>query len=160
MNFKGHLALSSICAAGAMICAPKVGIDITFQEMDYIVPAIIMGSWFPDCDTHSTSSKIYAAILFVLLIIFSLKRQPWYGIALISPFIAAKLSKHRGWMHKYYLPTGLLVAAYFLPKFLTFEPISSILIDYFFLVPAFCFGIVTHYFGDQIWPWQFKNWRF
>ena len=156
MNFGCHLGISTAISLGIPIIAREIGVPIDQAKEIYIIPAIILGGIFSDIDTESIPSKIYAGFAFIALIILAIKNKPWHGVMLMAPYLAAKISKHRGWTHSIYTVFALLISpliiatiAYLLP--FNVQTISDIINNYYWLIVSFSFGICIHKFLDIKW---------
>lgn len=149
MNFKAHLGIATGIAITVPIITKSVGIEIPEYQLDYVIQAIILGGIFPDIDTHSYPSKIYAGLSIFSLLYFAAKNMIWYGVAFMIPFLLAKVSKHRGWTHSKYTVIALAISPFiiqFIAFFLPFniKQIVKFLENYSWLVWSFCFGMIIH----------------
>ena len=108
--------------------------------------AVYLGANFPDLDTVSIPSMWAARFSILASIYFVFIEKPIYAVIVCMVFIAPKISKHRGWTHKYSTLVLIPVITYF-----SFEVYTLI---------AICFstGLLIHYTTDKINPFKFKNW--
>ncbi len=156
MNFKGH-------ALGAGAVGGIASSVFWFQGLPVLsalgVGGLLwLGGQFPDLDVGSIPGRwfgrlgfLFASLMFGLgLYSNSLAPLVWSSlVGLAALFIQGM--KHRGPMHKYYLPVFLLLLAVF-----------GVFEDELFslLTGAFAGGICVHLLLDGIFPWNFKGWFF
>lgn len=167
MNFVPHLIGSIFAAASVPIIANQIGIKLTHEELNIIMPAIILGGGFPDIDTNSTASRIYIILASMASIYWWQNGTPGYIWFVAGPFIFAKLSRHRGWCHSYFLIVALLCSSWIiiivsaLMSFITSYDIRFI-VDFLnglrVEMSWFSLGIQVHLLLDKKWPWVKKNW--
>jgi membrane-bound metal-dependent hydrolase YbcI (DUF457 family) len=153
MNYPYHLAAGAIAGLSAPIIMKEIGISIPEQQQLAIFPAILLGSIFPDIDTESIPSKIYAAFSLFCLIIFAIKNKPWHGVILMIPYLAAKISRHRGFTHSFKLVISLilipLVVTLLAIIFPSIDWLANLLLDYYITICCFAAGIVIHKILDM-----------
>lgn len=104
MNFKAHLSISTASAAVLTGIAYTLDTGLSEQDVALIAPMVVLGGIFPDVDTESIPSRWYAIIMSLLLPVFWYFDMPWHWIAVLVPYMAAKMFPHRNWTH-----SGLLV---------------------------------------------------
>lgn len=153
MKYQPHLVGSIIMSASFPFLAKEAGINLSFNDLALIMPAIVLGGNFCDIDTESIPSRIYAAIG-TLLTLFWVYSNNYEFIWLIwIPFIAAKMFGHRKWAHSWKLPIVIV----FLPLIIdlimfyfnfNIRFIQDLIIKYRQSVNGFAFGICTHLFID------------
>lgn len=145
MNFKGHIIGSAVVAVALPVVARMLDVPLTDQQIAYMIPATILGGNFPDLDTQSVPSKFYAIVGLIASVYFMLIRKWEYAAFVMVPFFVAKMGKHRGWTHSYFVPAGFLAGGYFFPQ-------------YNFILSAFAVGHIVHLILDSIWIWKRKSW--
>lgn len=152
MNFKAHLSAGVIAGLTIPIIARKIGFDIPNSREFYMIPAVILGSVLPDIDTKSVPSKFYAVFSLLALIIFAIKKMPWHGVLLITPYLLAKIGKHRGFTHSNWIPILIIISPIITRAIYIFFPISAeikkIVFDYYWLLLSFAIGVFVHKFLD------------
>ena len=105
-----------------------------------------LGANFPDLDTVSIPSMWAARFVVVSCAYFLYNYYYIYAAIVGIIFAAPKISKHRGWTHKYSTLVLIPVITYF-----SFEVYTLI---------AICFsaGLLIHYVIDRINPFNFGSW--
>lgn len=147
MNFKGHFIGSCVAGISLPLVAKALDSDGSFVDQDAVVVAlsVVLGGNSPDVDTHSTPSRVYSLLSMLAMIYFGMTGQ-WILIAfIITPFLLAKASRHRGWTHSYVFPALLLGLAHLFPS-------------YYHMIASFAAGLVVHYVLDSIYPWRRRSW--
>jgi len=167
MNFAGHIIGSIAMAASIPVISNQIGIKLTNEELGVIMPAIILGGIVPDTDTNSIPESIYVILAGMASIYWWQNGTPGYIWFVAIPFILAKLSKHQGFTHSWFLPLILLcsswiiIAISFVMSFITSYDIRFI-VDFLNGLRAeinwFSVGIMCHLLLDKKWPWVKKNW--
>jgi len=104
MNFKGHVIITSSIAVASIATVKYFYPNSQIDRLCYAGAAMVFGGMFPDVDTHSHPSKIYAFLSLIALIVFTVIKFPWFGVAIVAPYLLAKMSKHRGWTHSTIFP--------------------------------------------------------
>ena len=107
--------------------------------------SVYLGANFPDLDTASIPSMWAARLSMLNSIYFIYIGNPIYAVIVCMVFIAPKISKHRGWTHKYSTLVLIPIIVYF-----TFEIYTLIAI-------AFSCGLLIHYAIDKMNPFNPKN---
>ena len=141
MNFKEHITAAAITSVPATMVISNTQ-DI--KENSVIAMFVLIGGIFPDIDTHSHPSKIFAMAGFILATLLLYLGDSVYSALIGIAFMICKTGKHRGWTHKYSLPVLLMIASFWIP--------------YFEIIQAFAVGLVVHYLIDRMSIWRFKNW--
>jgi membrane-bound metal-dependent hydrolase YbcI (DUF457 family) len=153
MNYPYHLAAGTIVGLTAPLILKEVGISVPDQQQLLIFPAILLGSIFPDIDTESIPSKIYAAFSLVCLAIFAIRHRPWHGVILMGPYLAAKISRHRGWTHSFKLVFSLILIPLVVILLAIIVPsigwLANLLLDYYITICCFAAGIIVHKILDM-----------
>ncbi|MCK5607120.1 metal-dependent hydrolase [Candidatus Pacearchaeota archaeon] len=142
-GFQKHNYYGIIGSVAIALFLIMIGIKFEFALMLSLV--VYLGANFPDLDTASTPSIIAARFAIVASIYFVSIEKPIYAVIACMVFIAPKISKHRGWTHKYSTPILIPVITYF-----TFEVYTLIAI-------AFSAGLLIHYAIDRLNPFNTKN---
>ncbi len=107
---------------------------------------VYLGANFPDLDTNSIPSMWAARFVIVSSVYFIYIDKLIYAVIVGIIFAAPKISKHRGWTHKYSTLVLIPVTVYF-----RFEPYTLIAI-------SFSIGLLIHYAIDRLNPFKFNNW--
>lgn len=107
--------------------------------------ALYLGANFPDLDTNSIPSMWAARVSILASIYFVLIEKPIYAVFVCMVFIAPKVSRHRGWTHKYGTLVLIPVIVYF-----TFAVYTLIAI-------SFSVGLLIYCAIDRMNPFRFKN---
>lgn len=153
MNYPYHLAAGAIVGLSAPIIMNEIGISIPEQQQLFVFPAIVLGSIFPDIDTESIPSKIYATFALVCLTVFAIKHRPWHGVILMIPYLAAKISRHRGWTHSLKFIFSLilipLIVTLLAIAFPSIGWLANLLLDYYITICCFAAGNVVHKILDM-----------
>ena len=136
MLYKAHLISSIAVSASFPFLAKEAGINLSFNDLVLILPAIILGGSFPDCDTESIPSRIYAGIGALLTIYWSYTGNYEFIWLIWIPYIAAKIFPHRSWTHKVWFP----VAVIFLPLIILHYKRDTLLILILSLSYSFVIG--------------------
>ena len=143
-GFQKHNWFALGVSALILITALSGGIKIEYTII--LALAVYLGANFPDLDTASTPSMWAARFSILASTYFIYIEKPIYAVIVCIVFILPKISKHRGWTHKYSTPVLITAATYAL-----FEPFTLIAI-------VFSLGLITHYIPDKINPFELKNW--
>jgi hypothetical protein len=142
MNFSSHAKSGLILGPTATVLSYLFTNNVQLSVVSGLLAFI--GAIFPDLDTDSIPSRWAARIGFgsVLALLYLQKPYPaaWLGLL----FFLIKSGKHRGFMHKYHLPTFCFA-------------VSMITGNLFYA--AFGFGLCLHFWVDKISPLELKNWR-
>lgn len=141
MNFYPHLAVTTIITAPILYQAHKTGF-LTQEEVIQCGIFAFMGSWFPDLDTNSKPSKWYARLMVPGVPFLVIKEFYLEAIAIVALFVFAKIGKHRGWTHSYWIPVLLLLVS-LLPG------LSGGFWLPYLLIPL-ALGILTHLIPENI----------
>jgi hypothetical protein len=163
MNFGGHLIAATIGAVVTSHTMIKYN-DFTPETAKIIIPAVILGANFPDTDTNSIPSKIYAALIILLSYYWFRIGTPIYIPFVVIPYILAKRSKHRGWTHSLWLPFSLFLISILFKTFNHFINIKIItgeiklqsiilvklFIKYQLAIESFSLGLLIHVIPDII----------
>ena len=154
MKFKYHLAGSCIVAAASAGILYAMDTDISPNTLILCSVAVILGGNFPDVDTKSTPSKIYALMIVLTFPILYYTGMIWYWIAFLAPFIAAQMSKHRGWTHSVWFVlslVGLVIVAESISLSIPdeLEWIKQIILKFDLQIVCFSIGVITHLFLDS-----------
>ena len=104
-----------------------------------------LGANFPDLDTASTPSMWAARFVIASSAYFIYIDKLIYAVIVGIIFAAPKISKHRGWTHKYSTLVLIPVITYY-----TFESYTLIAI-------AFSVGLLIHYAIDKMNPFNHNN---
>lgn len=163
MNFKMHLISGIVVSGGLVSAGLLLDYGMTPNDIKMIVPAVILGSLFPDLDTESYISKIYAVFLVVILVFLAYNKLLIFGLIFLAPYLAAKISKHRGWTHSYLLVValfGLTQASAYLSGFIPgkYVWIVVMIVFYSLAMYSFAIGVMIHDFCDGRSPFKLKNW--
>lgn len=156
MNFQGHAICAGLAGSGAAGFFYFQGLPATAALG--VGGLLWLGGQFPDLDVGSIPGRWFGRLGFLAAAFLTswglTNNSPaplvWSSlIGLTALFIQGM--KHRGPMHKYYLPLILLLLAVF-----------GVFEDELFslLIGAFAGGICIHLFLDGIFPWSFKGWFF
>lgn len=156
MNFQGHAIGAGLAGGGAAGFFYFQGLPATAALS--VGGLLWLGGQFPDLDVGSIPGRWFGLLGFLISSLFiglglainSLAPLLWSSlIGLIALF--SQGMKHRGPMHKNYLPALLFLLAVF-----------GVFEDELFslLIGAFAGGICVHLFLDGIFPWSFKGWFF
>lgn len=153
MIFKYHLAGSIAVAAASTGILYAMDTDISPNTLILCAVAVIVGGGFPDSDTKSVPSKIYALLITLSFPLLFYAGMIWYWVAFLAPFIAAQMSKHRGWTHSLkfvFALIGIVAAAelisFGMPDKL--EWIKEIILKFDLQIVCFVAGLLTHLFLD------------
>ena len=153
MKYTPHLIGSIAVSAAFPFLAKEAGINLSFNDLALIMPAIVLGGNFPDTDTESIPSRIYAAIGSLLTIYWVASNNYEFIWLIWIPFIAAKIFPHRSWTHKYWFP----IAVIFLPLIIDLTMfyfkfdirfIQELITKYHQAVNGFAVGVVAHILID------------
>lgn len=155
MNYKNHLIFGTVTSIATPIIMNQIGFNLNMGEIAVIVPVVIAGSLFPDTDTASIPSRMYAILGLITSVFFYIIGMSNFIIPLWLPFIFAKMSHHRGWTHSWYLPAGLASMPYMLFVFTVdlprFQHIAKLMFEYRLVFMAFSVGLVCHLLLDTKW---------
>lgn len=154
MNFKEHVKGSALTAITVSALVILLGVKVGTSEIAILSLSIILGGNFPDIDTNSYPSKIYAWVG-VIATIGLFVSQSYGGIPFIwIPFVAAKMFGHRKWTHSIILPllTGLIPVVQLIISFKRNDHIDLIISNKG--IPAvalmgFTIGVLVHLFLDS-----------
>lgn len=141
MNFSEHSRagiITAVVLGGAGFFYFK-----DFDRAVLIVFAGYIGAVFPDLDTDSIPSRRAAQAGLVTSFICVFLNKPWLPAILGTLFFLIKSGKHRGFIHKYWLPAVCFALGTFLSEPLCF---------------AFGIGLVTHFALDGITLLSLRNW--
>ena len=159
MNFRSHLIGSSVIAAGLTGIAYTLDTGLSEQDIMLIAPMVIFGGIFPDTDTKSIPSKWYAIIMCLSLPAFFYYDMPWHWIAILIPYMAAKIFPHRNWTHSIGLVFALVgivicseLISFAIPKEL--EQIKQLILKFDLQIICFAVGLIMHQAQDSK---MFKN---
>lgn len=141
MNFSQH-ARDGLTAAALVSVASFVYYK-NFDRALLTGLVIFAGSIFPDLDTDSIPSRWAARVGFVSSLILLSLNKPYAPAIAGMMFFLIKSGKHRGFIHKYYLPVFCFV--------LTARTGNL-------LYAAFGFGLVIHLWLDRLSIFERKNW--
>jgi len=154
MKFKFHLAGSVIASAATTGILYSIDKTIETNTLVLCSIAVILGGIFSDCDTKSVPSKIYALMIALSFPLLYYADMLWHWIAFIAPFIAAQMSKHRGWCHSWGLVFSLIgivivseLISFAIPDEL--EYIKQIILEFDLQIVCFSMGITTHILLDH-----------
>jgi hypothetical protein len=155
-NFKTHAITGLSSAIAITISCIYYGIIGGFSQLKIVATAIFFGSLFPDVDTKSTPTRLYAigliiatGYLFYIDLDFKLILIP------LIPFLFAQAGIHRGWTHK--IKTVLILFfTDFILKCITYiikpeyRNVIDIISMYSLHIQAFAVGMLVHIFLDKI----------
>lgn len=155
MNYKNHLIFGTASSVATPVIMNIIGFGLNTKETVIIMASCLAGSLFPDCDTQSIPSRIYATLGAVLSVLCYFAGMSGFVWLIWIPFILAKMSKHRGWTHSKWLPIGLTLAPYLLSAlsiiFELFQYYGSLAFNYRYIFIAFSIGLITHILLDTRW---------
>lgn len=148
MNFMGHAIGAGVVGIGAAAFILKTG---NSPAMALKIGGILwLGGQTPDLDIASIPSKWFGRLGFVaagLLFGYGFLGRDHRAIAISSVIGLTALlllaMKHRGPLHKYWLPAFCIFMSVFHGDA---------------LMLAFGCGIIVHLLLDRVFPWQFKGW--
>lgn len=141
MNFQGHIAGG--IAAGLIYSGVLRLSGYPIQEaLPIPLTVTVLASIFPDSDTKSTPTRIFAVFGLVLSVWEATRGQFLHILSYWCIFGLAQASKHRGWTHSYFLPVAIM-----------FSPFPT------YMVAAGAIGLIVHYLLDDRYPWEIRNWR-
>ena len=123
-----------------------IAMGVKFEIALMLSLAGYLGANFPDLDTNSIPSMWAARFVILSSAYFIYIDKLIYAVIVGIIFAAPKISKHRGWTHKYSTLVLIPVIVYF-----TFEIYTLIAI-------FFSAGLLVHYEIDRLNPFKFKNW--
>jgi membrane-bound metal-dependent hydrolase YbcI (DUF457 family) len=137
LNFKNH-------AIGGLVSGTIVaGVTYYFSknaQVSFSMGAVTLaGSLLSDCDTGSIPSRIFAwlGVIFSIYLIYI--KQPIFSAIIGIIYMSLNLDHHRGFTHKWIVPTACFIGAYFSKQA---WPI------------ALGVGVATHLSLDKIPPWK------
>lgn len=153
MKYEAHLIGSSLIAAAA------VGISIAYnpetepKTLAIIAVCIILGGLFSDIDTESIPSRWYAIIMSLSLPVFWHYDMPWHWVAVLAPYLAAKIFVHRSWTHSWKLVAALVFSSGIIGLISHWIPsewlwIKEFIEDFEFQIVFFAVGISSHILFD------------
>ena len=155
MNYRNHLIFGTVTSIATPIIMNQAGFSLDMGDIAVIIPAVIAGSLFPDCDTASIPSRIYAILGVIWSVFFFIFEMNDFIIPLWLPFIFAKMSRHRSWTHARWLPVVLTAIPFFLFRltinYPRFHHIADLMYEYRLLFMAFSLGLITHLILDTSW---------
>jgi len=143
-DFKKHNWFA--VGASALVLIATLAAGSKFEVSLILSVAVYLGANFPDLDTASTPSKWAARFALVSSAYFIYVEEPIYGLIVCMIYISPKVSKHRGWTHKFSTP--VLITA----------TVLIIFREYTLIAVAFSVGLLAHYALDRLNPFEFKNW--
>jgi len=164
MLFKGHLIGATAVSATIPILTYLLKIQASFSDILSAMIGVVLGGNFPDTDTESVPSRYYAIGLLIASGYWYYVGTPEYIWFPLVPFLAAKISTHRGWTHSYWLA----VILFFLPNIMHFvvfvlPPWGLIISDFvtrnYILIQGFSLGLIVHSLLDKRFPWDKKSWK-
>ena len=141
MNFSGHARAG--LAAGAVFSVASLVYLKEFDRSALIGLLMFAGAVFPDLDTDSIPSRWAARTGLAGSLIMLYLDRPFVPALAGMLFFLVKSGKHRGFIHKYWLP-GLC--------FLLTARTGNL------FYAAFGAGLVVHLGLDKINPLKLKNW--
>lgn len=153
MNYKAHRNYGATTALIVIIVSAIATKSVEASLFCGLITLIF--SLFPDLDTHSTPSKIFATIILacnagilLLDLFFKLDVAALFVLSFIAcnVFIGFKTLTHRGVTHKYIWPFLSLVAGVFFIETIGVYFISASV------------GLCTHFACDSISPLKLRNW--
>lgn len=154
MKFSFHLAGSIVVSAASTGILYSMNNDISKNTLILCASAVILGGIFPDTDTKSVPSKIYALMIALTFPLLFYADMIWYWVAFLVPFIAAQISKHRGWCHSLgfvFALIGIVVVSelisFAIPKEL--GQIKEIILKFDLQIICFALGVMTHLVLDH-----------
>lgn len=154
MIFKYHLAGSVAVAAASTGILYAMDTDISQNTLILCAVAVIVGGGFPDSDTKSVPSKIYALLITLSFPLLFYAGMIWYWVAFLAPFIAAQMSKHRGWTHSpgfvfalVFLTIGIELISFAIPKELRL--VQEIILKFDLQIICFALGVLVHIVLDH-----------
>ncbi len=155
MNYKNHLIFGISTSIATPAIMNQIGYNLNPSDIALIIPTVIAGSLFPDCDTQSIPSRIYAILGLITSVFFFIAGMNNFIIPLWLPFIFAKMSKHRGWTHSPLLPLGLILVPWLIFKTtissLNYQHIAELTHEYRFVFLSFSIGLICHLVLDTRW---------
>jgi uncharacterized metal-binding protein len=144
MNYKAHRNYGATTALIVIIVSAIATKSVEISLFCGLITLIF--SLFPDLDTHSTPSRYAAWAVLVAMGYFIYFKQEINACLIAGCFIFIKTQKHRGWTHKFWLPSLLLgVGLYCLES-----------IGVYFIAASV--GLCTHFACDSISPLKLRNW--
>ncbi len=154
MNFKAHTILGTVSAAGIGYAAYHYNI-VNLSALKVAIPAIILGGLFPDVDCESKPSKIYATLLLVFSVYWFIRETPGYTLLMLIPYLLAKMDKHRGWTHSFWVPAILFFTCFVIKSITYYIPVefkhwAETITRYRLHIVGFSCGIVAHDIIDII----------
>lgn len=164
MLFKGHLIGSATISLAFPVSVFLFKIQTSLSDVLSAMIGVILGGIFPDVDTESKPSRYYAIGLLIASVYWWGVGTPEYIWFPLVPFLAAKISKHRGFTHSYWLA----VILFFLPNIMHFTmfilPPWGMKASYFvtrnyILIQGFSLGLIVHSLLDKRFPWDKRSWR-
>lgn len=164
MLFKGHLIGAASVSVTIPIFSFILKTQLSINDILSAMIGIILGGIFPDVDTESKPSRYYAIGLLVASIYWYYAGTPEYIWFPLVPFLAAKISTHRGWTHSYLLA----VILFFSPNIMHFVvfilPPGGLLISNFvtrnyILIQGLSIGLIVHSLLDKRFPWDRRSWK-
>lgn len=164
MNFKAHALVAVSVSTTIPIMAFILKAQASFSDILSAMIGIILGGIFPDVDTQSKPSRYYAIGLLIASIYWWNSGTPEYIWFPLVPFLLAKISKHRGFTHSYWLAVILFFSPNIMHFLVFILPPWGILISDFvtrnyILVQGFSIGLIVHSLLDKRFPWDRKSWK-
>lgn len=155
-NFKAHAYAGLSASIAIAISCIYYGMIGGFEQIKIVITAIIFGSLFPDCDTKSVPTRLYATGL-ILAIPYLLYMDLDLKLMLIPliPFLFAQAGKHRGWTHFLITPITLFFTDFILRSITyiiqpEFRHIIDTITMYRLHIHGFAVGMMVHIFLDYI----------
>jgi hypothetical protein len=141
MDFKQHsragLIVSGIVLIAGLIVFKKIEQPLLWAVLVYL------GAIFSDLDTQSIPSILVSRIGFVLSCIMLMLNKPWPPAIAGAAFFLIKSGKHRGFIHKWWLPSAFMASG-----LIWSQPACL----------AFGVGLIIHLMVDKISPLKWANW--
>lgn len=154
MNKDAHLIGSCVISAASTGILYYTDTNTSTNTLILCAIAVILGGNFPDVDTKSVPSKIYALMIALSFPILFYVGMFWYWFAFLVPFIAAQIWSHRSWTHSMkfiFALVGIVIAAelisFAIPDKLQY--IKQIILRFDLQIVCFALGVFTHKFLDH-----------
>ncbi len=154
MNFKAHLISGVVVSCGLSVAGLMLDYEPIVSNIKTIVPAVILGSLFPDTDCESVPSRWYAIMLAVLFPFAFHHEMLWQWGLLLAVFLAAKIFVHRSWTHSKWLVAALVFSSgivglisHWIPSDLLY--IKDLIKDFEMQIIFFGLGIAGHVIFDH-----------
>ena len=143
-DFQKHNWVALLASAATLIIPSVMGAK--FESSLIMALAVYLGANFPDLDTASIPSMWAARFSILASGYFIFAEKPIYAAVIGIIYAAPKISKHRGWTHKYSTLFILTATVFVFWK------------KYLLIADAFCVGLLIHYYVDKISLFERKNW--